>query len=44
MLLNLLMDCTRDTGILDEEQLNQLLNLFLAKLSHLWQRCLKQCA
>ncbi len=44
MLLKLLMDCAKDTEILDEEQLNQLLDLFLAKLPDLWQRCLKQCA
>lgn len=44
MLLKLLMYCARDTEILDEEQLNQLLNPFLAKLPNLWQRCLKQCA
>nr|WP_270837282.1 transposase [Mitsuokella multacida] len=43
MLLKLLMDCARDAEILDKEQLNQLLDLFLARLPHLWQRCLKQC-
>ena len=44
MLLKLLMDCAKDAAILDEEQLNQLLNLYLAKLSVLRQRCLRQCA
>lgn len=44
MLLKLLIDCARDAEILDEEQLNQLLDMFLAKLPYLWQRCLKQCA
>ena len=44
MLLKLLMDCAKDAAILDEEQLNQLLNLYLAKLSVLRQKCLRQCA
>ena len=44
MLLKLLMDCARGTEILNEEQLNQLLDLFLAKLPDLCQRCLKQYA
>ena len=29
---------------LDEEQINQLLDLFVAKLPDLWGKCLKQCA
>ena len=43
-LLNLLMDCAKEAEILDEEQINQLLDLFLAKLPNLWGKCLKQCA
>ena len=31
-------------AILDEEQINQLLDLFMAKLPDLWGKCLKQCA
>lgn len=34
-LLNLLMDCAKEAEILDEEQINQLLDLFLAKLPDL---------
>ena len=44
LLLNLLMDCARKAEILDEKQINQLLDLFLAKLPNLWGKCLKQCA
>ncbi len=43
-LLSLLMDCTKEAEILDEEQVNQLLDLFVAKLPNLWGKCLKQCA
>ncbi len=43
-LLNLLMDCAKEAEILDEEQVNQLLDLFVAKLLNLWGKCLKQCA
>lgn len=42
-LLSLLMDCSKEAKILDEEQINQLFDLFLAKLPHLWGKCLKQC-
>ena len=44
LLLNLLMDCAKEAEILDEQQLNQLLELFLAKLPDFWGKCLKQCA
>lgn len=43
-LLSLLMDCTKEAEILDEQQINQLLDLFVAKLLHLWGKCVKQCA
>ncbi|WP_233519536.1 transposase [Mitsuokella sp. AF21-1AC] len=43
-LLSLLMDCAQEAEILDEEQINQLLDLFVAKLPALWEKCLKQCA
>ena len=43
-LLSLLMDCAKEAEILDEEQINQLLDLFMAKLPDLWGKCLKQCA
>ena len=43
-LLSLLMDCAQEAEILDEEQVNQLLDLFVAKLPDLWGKCLKQCA
>ena len=43
-LLILLMDCAKEAEILDEEQVNQLLDLFVAKLPNLWGKCLKQCA
>ena len=43
-LLSLLMDCAQEAEILDEEQINQLLDLFVAKLPDLWGKCLKQCA
>ena len=44
-LLSLLMDYAKEAEILDEEQINQLLNLFVAKLPNLWRgKCLKQCA
>lgn len=43
-LLSLLMDCAKEAEILDEEQVNQLLDLFVAKLPDLWGKCLKQCA
>lgn len=36
LLLNLLMDCAKEAEILDEQQLNQLLELFLAKLPDFW--------
>ena len=35
-LLSLLMDCAKEAEILDEEQVNQLLDLFMAKLPDLW--------
>ena len=35
-LLSLLMDCAQEAEILDEEQINQLLDLFVAKLPDLW--------
>ena len=44
VLLNLLMDCDQEAEILDEKQINQLLDLFVAKLPALWEKCLKQCA
>ncbi|WP_415942424.1 transposase [Mitsuokella multacida] len=44
LLLSLLMDCAKEAEILDEEQVNQLLDLFMAKLPDLWGKCLKQCA
>ena len=44
LLLSLLMDCAKDAEILDEEQINQLLDLFMAKLPDLWGKYLKQCA
>lgn len=43
-LLSLLMDCAKEAAILDVEQINQLLDLFVAKLPDLWGKCLKQCA
>ena len=43
-LLSLLMGCAKEAEILDEEQVNQLLNLFVAKLPDLWRKYLKQCA
>lgn len=43
-LLSLLMDCSKEAEILDDEQINQLLDLFVAKLPDLWGKCLKQCA
>ena len=43
-LLSLLMDCAKEAAILDEEQIDQLLDLFVAKLPDLWGKCLKQCA
>lgn len=43
-LLILLMDCAKEAEILDEEQVNQLLDLFVAKLPNLWGKYLKQCA
>ena len=43
-LLSLLMDCAKEAEFLDEEQVNQLLDLFVAKLPDLWGKCLKQCA
>ncbi|MGN8837752.1 hypothetical protein ACTNCI_12420, partial [Mitsuokella jalaludinii] len=43
-LLSLLMDCAKEAEILDEEQINQLLDLLVAKLPDLWGKCLKQCA
>lgn len=43
-LLSLLMDYSKEAEILDEEQINQLLDLFVAKLPDLWGKCLKQCA
>lgn len=43
-LLSLLMDCAKEAEILDEEMVNQLLDLFVAKLPDLWGKCLKQCA
>lgn len=43
-LLSLLMDCAKEAEILDGEQVNQLLDLFVAKLPDLWGKCLKQCA
>ena len=43
-LLSLLMDCAKEAEILDDEQINQLLDLFVAKLPDLWGKCLKQCA
>ena len=43
-LLSLLMDCAKEVEILDDEQINQLLDLFVAKLPDLWGKCLKQCA
>lgn len=43
-LLSLLMDCAKEAEILDEEQVNRLLNLFVEKLPDLWGKCLKQCA
>lgn len=36
-LLSLLMDCAKEAEILDEEQVNQLLDLFVAKLPDLWE-------
>ena len=42
-LLSLLMDCAKEAEILDEEQVNQLLDLFVAKLPNLWGKYLKQC-
>lgn len=44
LLLELLMKCAKEANILDEKQINQLLNLFLAKLPDLWEKCLKRCA
>ena len=41
---SLLMDCAKEAEILAEEQVNQLLDLFVAKLPDLWGKCLKQCA
>lgn len=38
------MNCAKETNILDEKQINQLVNLFLAKLPDLWEKCLKWCA
>lgn len=38
------MDCAKEAEILDEEQVNQLLDLFVTKLPNLWGKCLKQCA
>ncbi len=35
-LLNFLMDCAKKAEILDEQQINQLLDLFMAKLPYLW--------
>ena len=35
-LLSLLMDCAKEAEILDEEQVNQLLDLFVEKLPNLW--------
>ena len=43
-LLSLMMDCAKEAEILDDEQINQLLDLFVAKLPDLWGKCLKQCA
>ena len=43
-LLSLLMDCAKEADILDEDQVNKLLDLFVAKLPDLWGKCLKQCA
>ena len=43
-LLSLLMDCAKEAEILDEAQINQLLDLFVAKLPNLWGKCLIQCA
>ena len=43
-ILSLLMDCAKEAEILDEEQVNKLLYLFVAKLTDLWGKCLKQCA
>ena len=43
-LLSLMMDCAKEAEILDDEQINQLLDLFVAKLPNLWGKCLKQCA
>ncbi|MCF2583982.1 transposase [Mitsuokella multacida] len=43
-LLSLLMDCATEAEILDEQQINQLLDMFVAKLPHRWKKCLKQCA
>ena len=41
LLLSLLMDCAKEAEILDEKQVNQLLDLFVAKLPDLWGKCLK---
>lgn len=41
LLLELLINCAKEANILDETQLKKLLNLFLAKLSDFWGRCLK---
>ena len=43
-LISLMIDCAQEAEILDEEQVNQLLDLFVAKLPDLWGKCLKQCA
>ena len=44
LLLELLINCTKEANILDEKQLKELLNLFLAKLPDFLGRCLIQCA
>lgn len=36
-LASLLIDCTKEAEILDEEQVDQLLGLFVANLHHLWR-------
>lgn len=41
-LLSILMDYPKEAKVLDEEKINQLLNLFVKKLSNLCEKCLKQ--
>lgn len=44
LLMEVLMNCAKEANILDEKQISQLLNLFLAKLPDLWEKCLKRRA